>query len=59
MQIATIAKEEQANMISSFWSMLRELESHAENNLDKHFVEGYYRQWNRVTGDNKKPRWLE
>ena len=59
MQLTTIAKEEQADMISSFWSMLRELEEHAENNLDKHFVECYYRQWNRVTGDNKKPRWLE
>jgi hypothetical protein len=59
MQTESIAKKLQKDFIGSFWSMLRELEEAAENNLDKHFVEGYYRQWNAVTGDDKKPRWMK
>lgn len=57
MQLETIAKKLQKDVIASFWSMLQTLEGQAENNLDKHFVEGYYRQWNAMTGDDKKARW--
>ena len=60
MQLENIPKKFQKDFISSFWSMLRENEAHADNNNDpvlKHFVEGWYRQWNDVTGDDKKARW--
>lgn len=55
---AKIAKELQSDVMASFWAMMMELESSAENQLDRHFVEGYFRQWNRVMNDNKLPRWL-
>jgi hypothetical protein len=61
MQLETIAKKHQKDIIASFWSMLRELETQADNEgsaLAKHFVEAYYRQWNEMTGDNKSPRWV-
>lgn len=57
MQLTTIKKEDQEGMIGSFWIMLQMLEGQAENNLDKHFVDKYYEQWNRVTDDNKVARW--
>jgi len=48
-------------MISSFWSMLRELESVADNAgcdvVLRHHVKCYYKQWNRITGDDKRPIW--
>ncbi len=40
---------------------MTELETQANNTDDgvlKHQVEGWYRQWNRMTGDNKSPRWV-
>ena len=61
MQLETIAPSEQADMIASFWQMMRELESQADcdnDNVLKHMVVGYYKQWNRVTGDNKSPIWV-
>jgi hypothetical protein len=58
-QLETIKKSEQPGMISSFWSMLQELESRAENALDKHLVESYYSQWNRITGSEQSPRWVK
>lgn len=57
MQLTKIAKKDQEGMISSFWSMLQMLEGQAETTLDKHFVDKYYEQWNRVTGDDKVARW--
>jgi len=57
MQLTTIPKKEQESFIASFWSMLQQLENNADNVLDKQFVEGYYQQWNRITGDNKVARW--
>ena len=62
MNLESISKAEQPNMISSFWTMLKELESLANNTNDatlSTMVEGWYRQWNTVTGDTKKPRWLK
>ncbi len=57
MQTTKIKEKDQEGMIGSFWAMLQELENQAENTLDKHFVEKYYEQWNRITGDNKVARW--
>lgn len=60
MQITNIAEHEQEDMITSFWMMLRECEAHAIDNNDpmlRYWVEGWYRQWNRVTNDNKKAPW--
>ena len=61
MQLDTIAKALQPDIIHSFWTMLSELESQADNTGDAVLhvqVEAWYRQWNRMTGDNKQPRWL-
>lgn len=52
-----IPKEEHDNVMSCFWMMMRELEEQAENYFDRHMVNGYYDLWNRVTGEDKKPRW--
>lgn len=62
MQLETIAKKHHADIIASFWQMMREHEGTAENNNDpvlKHLVGGWYRQWNAVTGDNKEPRFIK
>lgn len=51
----------QEGVISSFWTMLRELETQADNKSDntlKHQCAGWYKQWNRMTGDNKEPIWV-
>jgi hypothetical protein len=49
------------DVISSFWTMMTELESQAHNQNDRVLmvqVEGWFRQWNRMTGDSKRPRWF-
>lgn len=41
---------------------MSELESQAFSDNDRTLmvqVEGWFRQWNRMTGDFKKPRWLK
>jgi hypothetical protein len=56
-----IPKDMQEDFIASFWAMLRECETTADNNNDpilKHMVSGYYRQWNKVADDNKEPCWI-
>lgn len=61
MQLKTIAPKEQEDAISSFWTMLQECEGKAKDGNDavlRHWVEGWYRQWNRITGDNKVPQWV-
>lgn len=58
----TIKPSLQKDVISSFWTMMTELESQARNTDDAvlHvWVEGWYRQWNAMTGDNKQPAWME
>lgn len=52
-----IPKKEHDNVMSCYWMMMRELEDKADSAFDRHFVEGYYELWNRVTGDDKKPYW--
>lgn len=60
--LSSIAPSEQECFISSFWSMLKELEHQADSKeasvILRHEVTGYYKQWNRVTGDNKQPIWV-
>ena len=61
MLTATIPEEEHTNIMGSFWTMMLELESKANNDDDrllKHFVEGYFRQWNLIMKDNKEPVWV-
>jgi hypothetical protein len=60
MQVEHINETEHEDMIASFWMMLQECEARAFDNNDpvlRHWVEGWYRQWNRITNDNKKARW--
>jgi acyl carrier protein len=59
-QLTTIPKRMQPDVISSFWSMLGELRTQANNDDDRVLkvqVEGWYRQWNAMTGDNREPNW--
>ncbi len=58
MQLEHIEKRLQANVIASFWTMLQECESNVyDDPVLKLWVEGWYKQWNEITGDNRKPRW--
>lgn len=54
-----LTREEQEDLMGSFWTMLKELESHTEPNdvLLKRWVECWHNQWNTLTGDNTQPRW--
>lgn len=61
-QMTSIPKKEQENMLSSFWTMLQECESKVDNSDSKEpilrlWVEQWYGQWNRITGDNKEAVW--
>lgn len=49
-----IPENEQQNVIDSFWLMLKECESKAEQNNDavlKHWVNKWREQYNRIIGD--------
>lgn len=62
MNLTSIKKEYQEEMISMFWVLMRTVESNADctgHILDKRDVECAYETWNKVTGDNKKPVWEE
>lgn len=53
--------QDSENLLASFWSMLRECESKADSNKDAVLrlqVEGYYRQWNHLTGQDHAPAWV-
>lgn len=61
MQLETIKKSLQEDIIGSFWSMLRELETQADNEnavLLKRQVEGWYHQWNKMTSSERQPLWI-
>lgn len=61
MQLTKIPEAEQEGALSSFWTMLQECESNADNENNpvlKHWVSQWYEQWNRITGDSKVPRWV-
>lgn len=56
----SVAEPTREDLLHSFWFMLGECESKADETDDrllKHLVEGYYRQWNKANGDDKQPRW--
>jgi acyl carrier protein len=60
MNLTTIAESLQPDVISSFWTMLQECRTNADCNDDRVLriqVEGWYRQWNAMTGDNKTVSW--
>ncbi|MBH0033056.1 hypothetical protein I6F10_19925, partial [Pseudoalteromonas sp. SWYJZ98] len=52
---------ERDNVLHSFWVLLGEAETQADNDnnpLLKHQVEGFYRQWNALNGSALEPRWV-
>lgn len=60
LELNTIKRSMQPDVVSSFWTMLQELRGKANDDDDRVLkvqVEGWYRQWNRMTGDNKTPEW--
>lgn len=62
MQLKKIPKEEHSNVIAVYWMMMRQLEEDARSSgsaFDKLQVEGFYMLWNRITGDNKVPHWMQ
>lgn len=62
MQMTTIPKKEQENVLSSFWTMLKTCEEQVDNSdkpdpILKLWVEQWYGQWNRITGGTNEPVW--
>ena len=56
-----IPKAKQANVMSCFWSMLKELESKADGDKDallKHQVAAYFKVWNDICDDTAVPVWV-
>lgn len=56
-----IPRKEFSNVMTSFWTMMKECESVADNENDpvlKHQVEGWHRQWNMLTDSDNEPRWV-
>lgn len=59
----SIPKKEQENVMSSFWMMLKTCESNVDNSdeknpLEKRWVEQWFQQWNRLSGENHEPIWV-
>lgn len=51
-----------SHVMGSFWSMLKTCESHADEPgpgkvLERQMVEGWFVQWNALTGQNHTPAW--
>lgn len=58
LNLDNIPHEEHNNVMTSFWTMLRECERSAAVNNDpvlKHWVRSWAKQWNQLTGDNFVP----
>lgn len=56
-----LPKKEHENVMSSFWTMLRECDSKADEDNDpilKLWVSQWYNQYNRICGTNAKPTWV-
>jgi len=61
MQLTNIPKDEQEGVLSSFWTMLRELEQVAMERNDavlKKWVQDWYTQWSRITKQKIEPMWV-
>lgn len=59
--LTKIPASEQEGVLASFWSMLRECESRADAEKDavgRHLVSEWYKQWNRITGQQHVPAWV-
>jgi hypothetical protein len=59
--LTKIPASEQEGVLSSFWTMLRDCESRADSTNDpvgRHLVSEWYKQWNRITGQNHVPAWV-
>jgi len=57
----TIPKKNQDDVMTSFWIMMKECESNADNTNDalgKKWVEGWFKQWNDLTGQSHEPSWV-
>lgn len=57
-----IKPTKQQDIMDSFWTMMKECETNADNDEDRVLkiqVEGWYRQYNTVTGFDLKPRWMK
>ena len=62
MKSYNIPKNENENLLSVYWQMLREIESHTDPKKDPTnaiLVEGAYRVLNRCGIHDGKPRWKE
>lgn len=56
-----IPKKNQHDVMCSFWTMLKECESNADDTNDtlgKLWVEGWFKQWNTITGYDHVPIWI-
>jgi hypothetical protein len=60
---AETEREKLDDAMDSFWTMLKECETNADNNDDrvlKHWVEAWHSQYARIMGrEIKEPRWIE
>jgi len=59
-ELNKIKRSMHKDVIHSFWLMMTTIETQANNEKDAvlmHWVECWYKQWNRMTGDNKSPQW--
>ena len=57
-----LTPQQQQNLVDSHWTMMMELESQAFSDDDRVLkvqVEGWFRQWNELTGENRQPRWVK
>lgn len=61
LDLHSIPESEQENVLSIYWQLLGECEALADNENDamlQRLVEGAFRQWNVVTGQDHVPRWI-
>ena len=61
-QYEMIASRLQAGALAAFWNMIGECEVPADSNCDRLLqfqVEGWYKLWNEMTGDQHQPRWIK
>lgn len=60
LELHKIKRSMHHDVIGSYWAMLQECEAkaaEADDRVLKHQVAGWYKQWNRMTGDTKLPVW--
>jgi hypothetical protein len=60
MKNRTIPGKEQEQILDEYWVMLSECKQRAIQNNDrvlKHWVEEWYKSWNRVTLEHQLPNW--